>query len=83
MFGGYIDVRNYPDGNNVDSVYHGPVKRSAPSVVIEAGPEARSGDTIPLGRGPRDPLRAAQIRKFELLADMTSKPVRLIEFRLD
>jgi catechol 2,3-dioxygenase-like lactoylglutathione lyase family enzyme len=28
-----------PDGNNVEAVYHGPAKRSAPSVVIEAGPE--------------------------------------------
>ena len=26
-----------PDGNNVEAVYHGPGKRSAPSVVIEAG----------------------------------------------
>lgn len=34
-------------------------------------------------KGPRDPLRAEQIRKFELLADMTSKPVRLIEFHVD
>ena len=25
-----------PDGNNVEAVYHGPVKRSAASVVIEA-----------------------------------------------
>ena len=24
-----------PDGNNVEAVYHGPVKRSAPSVLIE------------------------------------------------
>jgi catechol 2,3-dioxygenase-like lactoylglutathione lyase family enzyme len=29
-----------PDGNNVEAVYHGPAKRSAPSVVIEAGPES-------------------------------------------
>lgn len=28
-----------PDGTNVEAVYHGPAKRSAPSVVIEAGPE--------------------------------------------
>jgi hypothetical protein len=28
-----------PDGNNVEAVYHGPAKRSAPSVVIEAGLE--------------------------------------------
>jgi catechol 2,3-dioxygenase-like lactoylglutathione lyase family enzyme len=28
-----------PDGNNVEAVYHGPAKRSAPSVVIEAGAE--------------------------------------------
>ena len=34
-------------------------------------------------KGARDRLRDEQIRKFELLADMTSKPVRLIEFRLD
>ena len=27
-----------PDGNNVEAVYHGPAKRSAPSVVIEAEP---------------------------------------------
>jgi hypothetical protein len=33
--------------------------------------------------GPRNRLRDEQVRKFELLADMTSKPVRLIEFRLD
>jgi len=25
-----------PDGNNIEAVYHGPVRRSAPSVVIEA-----------------------------------------------
>ena len=25
-----------PDGNNIEAVYHGPAKRSAPSVVIEA-----------------------------------------------
>ena len=25
-----------PDGNNVEAVFHGPAKRSAPSVVIEA-----------------------------------------------
>ena len=24
-----------PDGNNIEAVYHGPVKRSAPSVVLE------------------------------------------------
>ncbi|MGH3132630.1 MAG: VOC family protein [Gaiellaceae bacterium] len=24
-----------PDGNNIEAVYHGPVRRSAPSVVIE------------------------------------------------
>jgi catechol 2,3-dioxygenase-like lactoylglutathione lyase family enzyme len=29
-----------PDGNNVEAVYHGSVKRSAPSVVIDAGPES-------------------------------------------
>jgi catechol 2,3-dioxygenase-like lactoylglutathione lyase family enzyme len=29
-----------PDGNNVEAVYHGPAKRSAPSVVIEAEPES-------------------------------------------
>jgi len=34
-------------------------------------------------KGPRDRLRDAQRLKFELLADMTSKPVRLLEFRLD
>jgi VRR-NUC domain len=34
-------------------------------------------------KGPRDRLRDEQVRKFGLLADMTSKPVRLIEFRLD
>lgn len=34
-------------------------------------------------KGARDRLRAEQIRKFELLADMTSKPVRLLEVRLD
>ncbi|MEN3310961.1 MAG: hypothetical protein V7645_290 [Actinomycetota bacterium] len=28
-----------PDGNNVEAVYHGPGKRSAPSVVIEARAE--------------------------------------------
>ena len=33
-------------------------------------------------KGPRDRLRDEQKRKFELLADMTSQPVRLIEFRL-
>jgi catechol 2,3-dioxygenase-like lactoylglutathione lyase family enzyme len=26
-----------PDGNNIEAVYHGPAKRSAPSVVIDAG----------------------------------------------
>jgi catechol 2,3-dioxygenase-like lactoylglutathione lyase family enzyme len=26
-----------PDGNNIEAVYHGPSRRSAPSVVIEAG----------------------------------------------
>ncbi|HEY9735997.1 MAG TPA: VOC family protein [Trichocoleus sp.] len=26
-----------PDGNNIEAVYHGPFKRSAPSVVLEAG----------------------------------------------
>ena len=26
-----------PDGNNIEAVFHGPVTRSAPSVVIEAG----------------------------------------------
>jgi len=25
-----------PDGNNIEAVYHGPAKRSAPSVVIDA-----------------------------------------------
>jgi catechol 2,3-dioxygenase-like lactoylglutathione lyase family enzyme len=25
-----------PDGNNIEAVYHGPAKRSAPSIVIEA-----------------------------------------------
>jgi len=34
-------------------------------------------------KGPRDRLRGKQVRKFGLLAEMTSKPVRLIEFRLD
>jgi catechol 2,3-dioxygenase-like lactoylglutathione lyase family enzyme len=29
-----------PDGNNVEAVYHGPAKRSAASVVIEAEPES-------------------------------------------
>ena len=33
-------------------------------------------------KGARDRLRDEQIRKFGLLAGMTSKPVRLIEFRL-
>jgi catechol 2,3-dioxygenase-like lactoylglutathione lyase family enzyme len=28
-----------PDGNNVEAVYHGPMRRSAPSVVIEAEAE--------------------------------------------
>jgi catechol 2,3-dioxygenase-like lactoylglutathione lyase family enzyme len=28
-----------PDGNNVEAVYHGPAKRSAPSVVIDAEAE--------------------------------------------
>jgi catechol 2,3-dioxygenase-like lactoylglutathione lyase family enzyme len=28
-----------PDGNNLEAVYHGPAKRSAPSVVIETEPE--------------------------------------------
>ena len=28
-----------PDGNNIEAVYHGPAKRSAPSVVIEVGPD--------------------------------------------
>ena len=27
-----------PDGNNIEAVYHGPSKRSAPSVVIEPTP---------------------------------------------
>jgi predicted lactoylglutathione lyase len=26
-----------PDGNNIEAVYHGPAKRSAPSVLIDAG----------------------------------------------
>ena len=34
-------------------------------------------------KGPRDRLRAEQVRKFGRLADMTSKPVRLLEFRVD
>jgi hypothetical protein len=34
-------------------------------------------------KGPRDRLRDEQVRKFGMLADMTSNPVRLIEFRLD
>ena len=34
-------------------------------------------------KGGRDRLREPQIRKFELLAEMASKPVRVIEFRLD
>jgi hypothetical protein len=34
-------------------------------------------------KGPRDRLRDEQRLKFELLAEMTSKPVRLLEFRLD
>jgi hypothetical protein len=33
-------------------------------------------------KGPRDRLRDEQIRKFELLAGMTAKPVRLLEFSL-
>jgi len=33
-------------------------------------------------KGPRDRLRDEQVRKFELLADMTSKPVRVLEFCL-
>jgi len=32
---------------------------------------------------PRDRLREEQIRKFGLLAEMTSKPVRLLEFHPD
>jgi VRR-NUC domain len=32
-------------------------------------------------KGPRDRLRSEQIRKFQLLADMTAKPVRLLEFK--
>jgi catechol 2,3-dioxygenase-like lactoylglutathione lyase family enzyme len=28
-----------PDGNNVEAVYHGPARRSAPSVVVEADGE--------------------------------------------
>ena len=31
-------------------------------------------------KGPRDRLREEQVRKFEHLADMTSKPVRVLEF---
>jgi hypothetical protein len=34
-------------------------------------------------KGPGDRLRDEQIRKFDLLADMTAKPVRLLEFCLD
>lgn len=34
-------------------------------------------------KGPRDRLRDEQIRKFGRLADMTSRPIRLLEFRLD
>jgi hypothetical protein len=34
-------------------------------------------------KGPSDRLRDEQIRKFGLLAEVTSKPVRLLEFRLD
>ena len=33
--------------------------------------------------GPRNRLRDEQIRKFGLLAEMASKPVRLLEFSLD
>ena len=32
-FGAYVLD---PDGNNVEAVYHGPARRSAPSVVITA-----------------------------------------------
>jgi hypothetical protein len=34
-------------------------------------------------KGPRDRLRDEQVRKFGLIADMTRKSVRLLEFRLD
>ena len=34
-------------------------------------------------KGPRDSLRDEQREKFEHLANLTSRPVRLIEFRLD
>lgn len=34
-------------------------------------------------KGPSDRLRDEQIRKFSRLADLTSKPVRLLEFSLD
>jgi hypothetical protein len=34
-------------------------------------------------KGPRDRLRDEQIRKFGLLADLTAKSVRLLEFCLD
>jgi hypothetical protein len=34
-------------------------------------------------KGPHDRLRDEQVRKFEVLADMTLKPVRLLEFRLE
>src|SRR5262245_59711906 len=34
-------------------------------------------------KGPRYRLRDEQVRKFGRLADMTSRPVRLLEFRLD
>jgi hypothetical protein len=34
-------------------------------------------------KGPRDRLRAEQEQKFEHLANLTSRPVRLLEFRLD
>jgi hypothetical protein len=34
-------------------------------------------------KGPRDRLRDEQVRKFGLLADLTARPVRLLEFNLD
>jgi VRR-NUC domain len=33
-------------------------------------------------KGPRDRIRDEQVRKFGLLAEMTGKPVRLLEFWL-
>ena len=55
-------------------------RAQAPDLLMYA--EDRSDWFFCEAKGPRDRLRDEQVRKFGLLAEMTAKPVRLIEFRL-